>query len=193
MAALSPRAEAQRVQLNPFVGYRVFGSYQDYTGRDYDVKDNLAYGGALIFAPQKYAGVELRYSHQGTEVEVRPLSGASDTYDLNVDQWSIGGWRDLSTNRVRPVFGGGLGMTSFYGDDFNGSEQRFAFNAFLGLKAWNASDRIAFSFDARGFFTLLNGGAGGGCAYPASCGLAFSGDLFFQGELTAVLVIGLGK
>jgi hypothetical protein len=187
-------AAAQKVQLTPFVGYRVFGSYEGYYGGDYDVKDALAYGGILGFSPNPWTGVEFVYSHQGTDLEYRPIGGSLETYQFNVDQWALNGYRNLgqSGSRVQPFLGAGAGLTSFYSDDIQGSEQRFTMNFDLGLKAWAPSERVALRLDARGYVTFAgNGGGGGGCG-TGGCYMAVSGNVFFQGELTAGLTIGLG-
>lgn len=192
--ALPAVAAAQKVQLTPFVGYRMFGSYEGYYGGDYDVKDAMSYGGILGFAPNPWTGIEFLYSHQGTDLEVRPLTGPLETYQLSVDQWALNGYRTLgqSGSRVRPFVGAGAGLTSFYSDELD-SEQRFTLNFDLGLKAWAPSERVAFRFDARGYMTFVGDGGGGGGCGPGGCYMATTGSIFFQGELTAGLTIGLGK
>lgn len=192
--ALPAVAAAQKVQLTPFVGYRMFGSYEGYYGGDYDVKDAMSYGGILGFAPNPWTGIEFLYSHQGTDLEVRPLTGPLETYQLSVDQWALNGYRTLgqSGSRVQPFVGAGAGLTSFYSDELD-SEQRFSLNFDLGLKAWAPSERVAFRFDARGYMTFVGDGGGGGGCGPGGCYMATTGSIFFQGELTAGLTIGLGK
>jgi len=192
---LPAAAAAQKVQLTPFVGYRMFGSYEGYYGGDYDVNDAMSYGGILGFAPNPWTGIEFLYSHQGTDLEYRPLTGSLETYQLSVDQWALNGYRTLgqSGSKVQPFVGAGAGLTSFYSDEALNSEQRFSLNFDLGLKAWAPSERVAFRFDARGYMTFVgNGGGGGGCG-TSGCYMAVSGSVFFQGELTAGLTIGLGK
>lgn len=196
LLALPAVATAQKVQLTPLVGYRVFGSYSGFYGGDYDVKDNLAWGGILGFAPSPWGGIEFLYSHQGSDLSYRPPAGAEETYNISVDQWALNGWRDLgqSGSKVRPFVGGGAGLTSFYSDDLVGSEQRFALNFNLGLRVWAPSERVALRLDTRGFLTFVgDGGGGGGCTSGGGCYLAFSGSAFFQGEISAGLTIGLGK
>jgi len=195
LLALPAVAAAQKVQLTPFVGYRMFGSYEGYYGGDYDVKDAMSYGGILGFSPNPWTGIEFLYSHQGTDLEYRPLTGAMETYQLSVDQWALNGYRTLgqSGSRVRPFVGAGAGLTSFYSDEALDSEQRFTLNFDLGLKAWAPSERVAFRFDARGYMTFVGDGGGAGVCGIGGCYMATTGSIFFQGELTAGITIGLGK
>ena len=195
LLALPAVAAAQKVQLTPFVGYRMFGSYEGYYGGDYDVKDAMSYGGVLGFAPNPWTGIEFLYSHQGTDLEYRPLNGAMETYQLSVDQWALNGYRTLGQagSRVQPFVGAGAGLTSFYSDEALDSEQRFTLNFDLGLKAWAPSERVAFRLDARGYMTFVGDGGGGGGCGTGGCYMATTGSIFFQGELTAGVTIGLGK
>ena len=186
-------APAQRVELSPFVGYRIGGSLSGYTtSASYDADGALSYGGVISFAPRRDAGVEFLFSHQATSASTSNTVAEIQGFDLNVNQWALGGFRNFGgSDRVKPFAAGYIGFTNFSSPDFTGSETLFAFAADLGLKAWTPSDRVALRLDARGYFTLVNSGTGAWCA-GGNCIIAFSGDLFFQADFTAGVVIALG-
>lgn len=191
MATLAPVASAQRMEVAPFLGYRAGSDLADNIGRTAQVPGHLSYGGVLSIAFWPRLGFELLYSHQGTTL-VRPVVGSqAETFDLAVDQWGLAGFKEFSAGRFRPFLNALLGITRFTSADFEGSDTQFTFGPGLGVKLFTPSTRVGLRIDARSYLTLTTAKSFLLCDPPNPCAGTYKDDLFFQGEVTAAVVIAL--
>lgn len=194
LMVLPEAGSAQGLQLTPFIGYRLFGSLTDYTGTSVDVKDAMSYGGYATYIMQPGTGIEFGFSRQDTEARLStPFQGVS-TYDVKVNQWTLGGHREFAQRNqsVLPFLNGFLGLTHASSSDGDGSQTKFMLGGGGGVKLMNATRRVGLRLDARGYFTFAGGGGAAiGCG-TGGCSVGFGSQALFQTDLTAGVVIGLG-
>ena len=193
MTTLAPVAAAQRVEVAPFVGYRAGSDLSDIIGRTAQIPGHLSYGGILSIAFWPKLGFEFLYSHQGTTLErPPPVTGAPpEILDFSVDQWGLAGFKEFSAGRFRPFLNALLGITRFTSADFEGSDTQFTFGPGLGVKLFTPSTRVGLRLDARSYLTLTTAKSFLLCDPPNPCAGTYKDDLFFQGEVTAAVVIAL--
>lgn len=183
-------AEAQRVEVAPFGGYRVGPSVGQVNGRpviDDDGGSSIGVVVDVVFGGLtdglKVEGV---FSRQTADLRVRTgIFDPPDSVRVEVDQILVGGVRDLSDSRVRPFLSGLLGITRYAvpGD----TEVRFAVGVGTGLKLY-ATRNIGVRLDARGYMTVTDLSGAGVCG-GYGCAIAFSVSPAFQGDFTAGLMV----
>ena len=196
-AALTSTANAgaQQVAVTPFVGYRVFGSLTDFTGATADVDAALSYGGMLTYFLQPNTGIEFAYSHQDTDVTLTQPFGGRSRADLKLDEWMIGGHRELVRpySKVRPYVGAFLGLTRAYSSDGDGSDTRFMVGPDGGVRfSFGEGGRVGANLGARGYFTFAGDGSGSIFCGVGGCAVGFGSSVFFQMDLIAGLSVALG-
>ncbi len=192
--AVASAAFAQKegsVEIAPFIGYRFGGSVYDYYGLQQSIQDSESVGVTLTLPIGRADGVELLYSHQGTDVPADSPTGTR-TYPLDVDYWMLGGVHEFQgqNERLRPFLTGYLGaaIASSSQGSVN-SASRFALGIGGGVK-YDLGRTVALRFDARALFVFVNGGAGIFCG-GAGCAASFNGNGLLQGEATAGIVLKL--
>jgi hypothetical protein len=188
---LAPRpADAQRVEITAFGGYRVGASVGQVNGRPVIDDDGGLSLGVIVDAV--FGGlvdglkVEGVFSRQTADLRVRTgFFDPPDTVRVEVDQILVGGVRDLSDTRVRPFLSGLLGITRYAvpGD----TEVRFAVGVGTGLKLY-ATRNIGVRLDARGYMTVTDLSGAGVCG-GFGCAIAFNVSPAFQGDFTAGLMV----
>ncbi len=196
MAIASP-ATAGMVELLPFYGYHFGGEVVDYYyGDRYDLKDAPTYGLGVDIELDPYdeTWIVFRWSHQDSELNTtNPDLGR---LDLGVDYFHIGGLMAFGdhTDNIVPYGLGTLGATHFNPDGAGlSSATRFSFGLGGGVKLMFA-ERVGVRFEGRLLGTYFASGSALICGgYPGGCTFGVSGNVLWQGELTAGLVIALGK
>jgi opacity protein-like surface antigen len=186
--AVAPNAAAQKVELTPFAGLRFGGSISDITGVSYELDTAASYGLGLGFALSEETSVELLWSHQSTGFN-RFAYDDDGRVDLDIDVFQIGFVYEVTADgSVQPFVGAGLGATRVATVIDESSSTHFAIGFGGGVKLL-FSDHVGIRLDGRLFGTFAgSGGFTVGCG-PGGCILGFGGNLLWQGEVAAGLVI----
>lgn len=176
-----------KVEIAPFAGYGFGGDFRVVnTGEDLNADEGSVYGLTVDWGATA-TQYEFFFSHQATE-----LTGGGDLTpqealtDLDITYAHIGGLLNFGEGRVKPFFGGGLGITHFSPRDYD-SETRFSMSLGGGAKLF-VTKNIGLRFEGRGLATLVDSAAwihsGGGGTQ-----IAIVGDVFWQFQLNAGLII----
>jgi hypothetical protein len=151
-------AEAQRLEITPFVGYQ-FGGELTESGEEtltLDLDQSTTWG--LIFNASVTANesIEVYYSSQSTNLD----GGVNGSPKIGVDHLQIGAIHEYAPNRpINPYVGITLGATRF--DVPGGNDTRFSGSVSIGAKM-TVSDHLGFRFDGR-VFGISTGSDAIGC------------------------------
>ena len=140
-------AEAQRIEITPFVGYQ-FGGELDEIGDETTTRkldQSLTWGLMLDYDIPDFGQVELYYSTQGTDLD----RGIEPAVGVTIDHFQIGVVHSYTPNRpINPYIGVTLGTSRF---KINGdSDSRFSGAIIGGMKVL-FSDHLGFRLDGRIF------------------------------------------
>lgn len=176
-------AQAQTVQLSPFVGFQFGGSFVTPSGAEFSLKDSLDYGGGVDVALSPSWRVGLLYSRQETE-----LRGSGPSLDLTVERLMACLVEERGEGPGR-FFGEALfGVTRFVpGLDGFDSDSRFTLGLTLGLKRF-FSPNIGIRAQARGLYAFTDTNGGVFCT-NGQCLFLFSGSGLSQGELSGGVIL----
>ncbi|MGH7517670.1 MAG: hypothetical protein ACREOC_09405 [Gemmatimonadales bacterium] len=196
LAAAVPVSAAAQVQaeIGPFIGYRFGGSLADNASTSYGIESAVSYGAVVDLDLWRDLGVELLWSHQGTELPLRDVLEPGP-FTVTADHWMVGPWKTFGrpAARVRPFASFLLGVSQFSTDIAEGeSRARFALGSGVGVKFF-PQPRVGLRLEGRGFFTFTDGGTNLFCSAALNaCPLRFKSDLLAQGELAASVIVVLG-
>ena len=132
LRAEPPAAEPLQFEVTPFVGYRVGGKFELIdTGQSVNVQDHGSFALALNMRAADWTQYELFYSRQASVMAAPGFPASS----VKVEYLHIGGIVPLEeTARVKPYFGGGLGVTRLTPDSAQGTDDtRFSLSLALGM------------------------------------------------------------
>jgi len=176
---------AEKVELAPFAGLGYGGSFYSASGRPAYIGADVAYGATLNLAIADNWRVEALYSRQPTDV----TQGGGPGFDLTVERYMAGIVEEKGEEPTR-FFGSFLLGATRFDPGFGGyhSDVRFTAALTLGIKRY-FSKKVGFRAEARGFFVVVESGAGALCT-NGSCIFAYSGSGLWQGDVTAGLTIG---
>jgi hypothetical protein len=187
------------VELIPTAGY-TFASRTDFYDTYGRISDGLSFGGSVKFNLNRSFGIELLYSHMGTQSglydygypHVKRAGG-----DLSLDYIMAGAVQSFTIpgSTVRPFIGAFLGAAVFTpgatASDYS-SDTRFAMGVQLGTNIY-MSPRFGLQLKAQllspvdatgGSYYYSNYGSGGGISTYSD---------IYQFSLSAGLIIGLGR
>lgn len=184
--ASSGIAEAGRLQLAPFYGYRFGGAITDSSsGRSVHVEDSPAVGATLSLGlPSGNEFIEILYSYQDSELSERILGRA---IAVRTEVWQIGLNREVPyDDQVKPFLVGLLGVTNMTFSGDLGVETMFSMGLGGGVKYFIAK-HVAFRLDLRGYVSFIEGG--GGIACNGGCVAHYEGDVFIQGEVAPSIIV----
>ena len=196
LLSLASTAEAQRrsearFELSPIVGYTLTSSLQ-FNNQRVDLTDGWNLGGTLGFRSFGGRLIEVTYNYLTTDIRgFNRFPVAPDTTygSMNQHMIQVSGVNEFSEGSVRPFLSGGLGMTIFSPDVVGASDlTRFAVSAAIGVKAFNATERIGVRIQSRFWFNFVTSSFGVVCG-PYGCGGTYAGSGMFQWEPSAGLVI----
>lgn len=184
-------ANAQKIELTPFVGYETRAKI--YYGSGYlRIGDGMNYGGALNIGLGGGRFAELSYSHMASDLYIDGSLGREDLCDLTVDYYSIGALQEMMPGAKATPYGlfslGWVNYRPTSGDYI--SENKMHVSLAGGVKI-KISERIGIRLQARllmplyyagTYFTVGSGGAGYGIA---------GGIHGVQGDFTGGLVFVL--
>jgi len=187
-------AEGWGVEITPFAGYHIGGSFEDNTtGAALDAKEGAVYGLALDLADTPETQYELYYGFQRTQVTGGGTFGGETLFDLDVHYLHLGGTYMFQGEKVRPYIAGGLGATHFVPDGSGmSSKTYFSFSLGGGVKL-PLSSRVGLRLEGRGFLTILPDSTAIFCVSSggAACRVNVQGDVFGQFLVTAGLTFSL--
>ncbi len=106
---------AQVIEVTPTYGYQ-FGGKLNYGSNYLKMKDGDMFGITLGYEVQSDYIFEATYINMGTELRIRDRIASpteSRLSDLNVDWFLIGGTRYFGNDKVKPFFGGQMGLSVF--------------------------------------------------------------------------------
>lgn len=151
LVAAAP-AEAQWIEITPFVGYQ-FGGELTVIGDEIDtlkLDQGTSWGLMADFGVTALDQVEIYYSSQNTNLN----GGTGSSPSVTVDHFQIGAIHNYAPNRpVNPYIGLTLGGSRF--EVAGGSDTRFS-GAVTGGVKMVVSDHLGFRFDGR-FFGISTG------------------------------------
>ena len=186
LRAEPPAAEPLQFEVTPFIGYRVGGKFELIdTGQSVNVQDHGSFALALNMRAADWTQYELFYSRQASVMAAPGFPASS----VKVEYLHIGGIVPLEeTARVKPYFGGGLGVTRLTPDSAQGTDDtRFSLSLALGMHV-PLSRHFSLRFEGRGFLTPFNTDTAIFCRSDqggAVCQVRASGSLFFQFDFLA--------
>jgi hypothetical protein len=185
-------AQDSRVEIGAYGAYMTGGSAEgesELLTSSAHIEGGPSYGALLDVAIRRRAFVELSYTRQDTELELRVSDGTRARYDLLVQYAQLGGLLEFRHPRAewfRPVFGGTLGATIYTAEDqgFDYEEWRLSL-IFEGGAKFQLIRRFGLRVRARLLTTFLADDSAMFCASGAGCAFAYSGIPVFQGEFGA--------
>ena len=183
-------AHAQRIEITPFVGYRLGGSLNDLDIEEsFDFEDNDSQGIILDIAVAPNAFVEILYSTQETKLEEGgTLFLDNPLFDIDVDYWHVGGLYQFEYGRMKPFVVATLGITELDPQPRDlDSETKFSMGIGGGVKLMLA-ERLALRLEGRGFSTLVDTGEEVFCN-PHACYGYDSATFLWQFEARAGVVL----
>jgi hypothetical protein len=146
--------EPPQFSICPFVGYRVGGGFRlSDTGQLISLDDHDAFALAVDARADEGSEYELFYSRQSTALRGNGFVPVGTV----VEYLHIGGILALADEgRIKPYFGGGLGITRLSPGLAPGSnDTRFSVSLASGLRV-PLTQRFSLRLEARGYITLLN-------------------------------------
>jgi hypothetical protein len=163
LALLAWAANAQIVQINPYVGWTTSSALQLYYGK-VRTTDGINYGGNLSFGKGMSSGgftqnafVELQYNYLKTDLEYRSYTGGVPDQalgDIAMHNIMIGGTKESGNEKVTGYGGTYLGATIFDPSDNRYNNQtRFTLSFGAGLKYY-ASPKIGLRFHAQMYMPI---------------------------------------
>jgi hypothetical protein len=163
---------AQGLEVTPFTGYRIGGSFEDnLNGVKMDLDDSESYGLIVDVDLSPGKQIELLYSHQSSSVRVSPAFILAPKWDLDVDYFHIGGATTYNNHsQFRPFVAGGIGLTYLDPEQLK-SEARLSLSLAGGAKLFLA-ENTGLRLEVRGYWTFFNGSGAifcnnGGCQVQA--------------------------
>jgi len=150
--AAAAQAEAQQIEITPFVGYQFGGELEETDDEPITRKldQSPTWGLMLNVGITNLDQLEFYYSSQGTDLN----RGVEQAVGVTVDHFQIGAIHQYAPRRpINPYIGISLGASKFVvGGD---SDTRFSGSLSGGVKMV-VSDHLGFRFDAR-FFGISTG------------------------------------
>jgi hypothetical protein len=184
-------ASAQSVEVTPFGGYRLGGSFSVVDGSEpLEVKDSGAWGVTLGFRVAEDGELEASFARQDTRLSTAGLFTSRPLFDLAVESYQLGGnylFGDEAA-ALRPYIGVGLGATRLIPASAQlESETRFSASVAGGLKV-ALVHHFGLRFELRGLFTILESDSAVFCDSLSGCVARTQGSELSQAELRGGLI-----
>jgi opacity protein-like surface antigen len=193
LAVAAKTAADYKLQLTPFVGYRLGGTFTDKdTDEEYKLENNPSAGLIINFPSKGNTEWEIYYSKQATEVRASGFVAGENTLDMDVQYLMLGGTYLFDrSNQALPYFVATVGMAHMDPGGVNTqADTFFAFSAGGGWKYF-PDKRIGLRLDGRFIGTFINSNSSIFCQSGQSgsaCVINTSGDILYQFELQAGVV-----
>ena len=156
---LAPSAQAQKLEITPFVGYQFGGAFEDRFDFDNDDFDDLDleesenFGLILDVALNQNVQLEFLYSRQETSFEPDSVFGRN-AIDLEVDYLHVGALYQWVPGQFRPYVVASAGATRFSPEVLD-RETRPSVSVGGGVKLF-LGDHIGFRFEGRMYSTWID-------------------------------------
>ena len=194
--ALAAQAERQpRVELQPFIGYRLGGTFNldDSEDERLDIDSAMSYGLTVGIAVGPSGQMDLLWSHQETDLDVDgSIPGVvSRLSGFTVDYYQIEGSYVAGAidDKVRPFAAFGMGATRYGAPDgFSGNQTQFAVSIGGGAKVILGKS-VGMRFQGRWIPTFFDTDEAIFCTSGSGCIATASGDIVAQIEITTGLVL----
>jgi opacity protein-like surface antigen len=192
-AVASKTAEDYKLQITPFVGYRLGGTFTDKdTDEEFELKNSPSAGLVINFPSKGNTEWEIYYSKQATEVGTSGFFPGDDTPDMDVQYLMLGGTYLFDrSNQALPYFVATVGLSHMDpGGIDTQSDTFFAFSAGGGWKYF-PDKRVGLRLDGRFIGTFVNSNSSIFCQSGESgsgCVINTSGEILYQFELQAGVV-----
>lgn len=178
-----------RVELTPFVGYRMGGQFDledapPDTSKSVDLDDSGAWGVDLGIYRDRTSFYEILYSYQSTGLDTGDPSLKGT--DVTIQYLQAGGTLLFDDHeRYVPYLSLTIGATRFDAGGGYGSETKFSGSLGAGVRL-PMGERFAATLGARGYLTVVSSDTQFFCTGSGSVDCLFrtSGSTFFQGEAT---------
>ena len=186
-----------QVEITPTYGYQ-FGGKLNYGPNYLKVDDSGMFGITVGYEARPNYMVEVTYINMSTELRIRDrIASPSESRlsDMNVDWFMLGGTRYFGNDKVKPFFGGQLGLSVFSPSDVDrdiaprglDSITKFSFG-FKGGVVVMFSERVGINLQGNILFPVQWGGF-----YIGTSGSGINtGTTIVMGGFSGGLVFRLG-
>jgi opacity protein-like surface antigen len=181
------------IELTPFVGYRLGGSFEDRdTEEDYDLDDDSSAGVIFNFPASDFTEWEIYYSKQSTDVDVAGFADTDAQIDVDIEYLQVGGTYLFDrTQKAQPYFVATAGVTKIDPDAAGtSSDTFFSFGVGGGWKFFPNS-HVGLRLDGRLIGTLISSDSEIFCKSDSeggACAVALKGESLYQFEFQAGVV-----
>jgi hypothetical protein len=193
-----PLSAQHKAEITPFVGY-MFGTSKISTVRgDLSTKGNVNYGAYLNVNIRPGGQLELVYSRQETELQLKGVGGVNQKLtDMSIEYFHIGGLGFVERGPAQPFGSFTLGATRYnpkqstieVGETPIAVKDEWRFSVILGAGVkYFASERIGLRLQGHLAGTFLDTGSGLWCGF-GGCSLGLFGSGVLQGDLSGGVVV----
>ncbi|HXS82259.1 MAG TPA: hypothetical protein VN896_06015 [Methylomirabilota bacterium] len=198
--ALAQQPGTRGIEITPLFGYRWGGGMSTIPGiRDFDTKDNISYGVALVKRLPRNSAVDINWTHFSGDIEATttqafpgspPVGTKLSGPSINRDDILMNGyWYAFDPSRpMIPYFTLGIGA-SIFGSEKTSTIGRFAWNIGAGLRR-ELNEKLALNIQGLWLPTWVTTGSGLWCD-PWYCYSVGTGEYYDQFELSGKLSIKL--
>jgi hypothetical protein len=198
--ALAQQPGTRGIEITPLFGYRWGGGMSTIPGiRDFDTKDNISYGVALVKRLPRNSAVDINWTHFSGDIEATttqafpgspPVGTKLSGPTINRDDILMNGyWYAFDPSRpMIPYFTLGIGA-SIFGSEKTSTIGRFAWNIGAGLRR-ELNEKLALNIQGLWLPTWVTTGSGLWCD-PWYCYSVGTGEYYDQFELSGKLSIKL--
>lgn len=159
MLSLTAPAVAQEnldFELTPFAAYRIGGDFEEAeTGEEFDLDDSGAFGLILNIRAKPQGQWEILYAQQSTEVDTAGTFIATESIDLDVQYFQVGGTYLYDGDRVVPFIALTLGVTHFDPQFADLDSENYFSASFGGGIKTNLTERLGLRLEGRVYSTFL--------------------------------------
>ncbi len=186
LAALStPTLGQGRAEIAVLGGWQFGGKLSAIPG-EFNMGDALAITGIVDVNLRPGGQLELMYDWQGTELNLRDISGNRKLFDMNAHYIQVGGLGYVDRGNVKPFGVATLGLTIFDPKDNTvDGMTKFSFTLGGGAKIF-PTERVGVRLEGRLLMTIIDGALGLGCG-TGGC----SGSVWGWGVAQAVVSGGV--
>jgi hypothetical protein len=168
----------ENVEIGGFYGWRSGGGFSDANGQNISLDSTGSYGGVIdVNLHNNNFKLELLFSRQRTQL--------ANVASLDVDHLQAGVVQETGSPKARFYGSALVGATRFAPVGLY-TNTRFSASLALGLKLF-PTKHVGIRLEARGYLVLVDAQGGALCA--GGCVAYYSGSSFWQGELTAGMML----
>ena len=191
LAAPAGAQDTLDFELTPFAAYRIGGDFEDSeTGEEFDLDDSEAFGLILNIRAKPQGQWEILYAQQSTEVDTAGTLVATESIDLDVQYFQLGGTYLYEGDRAVPFIALTLGVTNFDPQFADLDSENYFSASFGGGIKVNMTERLGARLEGRVYSTFLERDSRIFCSSnlgAGECLIQASGTTFNQWEARAGL------